>query len=514
MTATATLDQLRPGHEYPGGSINSRKDYPAKDVKDMLASIQTFGVLQSLCVCPAPGKSGPPYYVAAGGRRRLAIEAGIKEKRLPADFAVPVIVRPDWDSTMALAASLAENEEVLAPHPIQVFEQFVELETRGKTREEIAKLFHMELKEVRRILALGALSPKIRKAWLDDEIDADDAKAFTLAKDQKHQDAVFDRLKKQHGMSAYLIRRTLIGDSDDAGRFIKIVGREAYEKAGGKLQEDLFGDEKRADVVVSDMPLLVRLVGEKIADKCAELKAAGWAWAEDADDLPNAWTWDWKKLQAGAKASAEHKAKAGCAVQVAQDGHLEITYGLMKPGERKPAEGKKVAGKKTAAKAPTTISNSLDHDLTVMATRATQDALKNDKSLGGLALLLAGVVASQITPERYNHMPSEIRKSLPHLRDAIPPAVMRDALQKRFDAKRYFPGAPQALVVKAIREALGDEHANKFAKGKKNAAWKFAVANVPKTNWLPPELRTSHYDGPGSKAKAKAKAKPAKKKAR
>jgi hypothetical protein len=64
MTNTATIDQLKPGSEYPGGSINSRKSYTPKQIQDRLESITTFGVLQSLCVCPAPGTSEPPVFAA------------------------------------------------------------------------------------------------------------------------------------------------------------------------------------------------------------------------------------------------------------------------------------------------------------------------------------------------------------------------------------------------------------------------------------------------------------------
>jgi hypothetical protein len=75
---------------------------------------------------------------------------------------------------------------------------------------------------------------------------------------------------------------------------------------------------------------------------------------------------------------------------------------------------------------------------------------------------------------------------------------------KHFDSKRYFMGAPKTLVVKAIAEAVGDAEAKKMAAGKKSAAWKYALAHVVKTGWLPPELRPSTYSGPGS-AKKKAR---------
>lgn len=46
---------------------------------------------------------------------------------------------------------------------------------------------------------------------------------------------------------------------------------------------------------------------------------------------------------------------------------------------------------------------------------------------------------------------------------------------------------------------LATSEARKVAAKPKADVTKFAIANVPKTGWLPPELRTMHYDGPGAK---------------
>lgn len=46
-----------------------------------------------------------------------------------------------------------------------------------------------------------------------------------------------------------------------------------------------------------------------------------------------------------------------------------------------------------------------------------------------------------------------------------------------------------------------------LAGGTKSKAWKFALANVPKTDWLPPELRGRGYAAVGAKAKTAKKSK-------
>ena len=54
------------------------------------------------------------------------------------------------------------------------------------------------------------------------------------------------------------------------------------------------------------------------------------------------------------------------------------------------------------------------------------------------------------------------------------------------------------------------DFARDVAKMRKGAAVKFAVEHLKKTKYLPPALRTPHYDGPIEKAEPK-KAAPAKK---
>lgn len=504
MTTTATIDQLRPGSEYPGGNINSRKTYTDQQVKNRLESILMFGVLQSLAVCPAPGAADAPYFVAAGGLRRAAVALGVKTKKLPADFPIPILVKPEWDSAMALAASLEENDQVLAPHPVNVFEQFSELAQRGKTAEEIGKLFRMETKEVRGVMALGRLSPKIRQAWIDEGIDANSAKAFTLASSHKHQDDVFAKLRKQGKWNLKqpgTIRRALVGGEQDVDKMMKFVEPAAYKAAGGELVEDLFGDNHAP----KDVALLKRLADEKLDAKATELKAAGWAWV----NIGGTAHFSWNSVPGGANAKKEDRAKAGVVIEIGHDGQLDAMYGRIRPGTKGAKTGEAAAGKpKEKAPPPTTLSNALRQDLTAMAARATKDALAADTYGNELATVLARIVAAQITPERYNYMPSEVREKMAGIRNGISHKVMAEALQMRFDRQRYFANAPKNLVLRAITEGVGAEHAKKYAGGTKSAAWKFALANVPKT-WLPPELRTSHYDGPGAGKVVKLPAKKA-----
>lgn len=513
MTTTVKLSQLKPGHEYPGASLNARSTGRDDGLDVLIASIKADGLLQSLLVCPSPGNADA-YYVIAGNRRLAAL------KKIGGDPDVPVIVRTDATPGTALAMSLSENITQVPLHPVDRYEAFAAMVSGGRTEADVAAAFAVSPRTVKQSLALGRLAPTIRHAWRKEDLDAETAQAFTLAKDHKSQEAIYAKLKKRRALSRYQVRQEIVGDQQDTKRFMSVVGRDAYEKAGGKIQVDLFARQRggKADedddgeLLVSDNALLVRLAGEAIDAKCKELIADGWLWAMDKDDAPQNARWDWRRTETqAASAPAAQKAKAGCLVEIDFGGKLKVEYGYIKPGAKgdKSKEGK--GADKAKPKSLTVLSNSLRQDMQSMAARATQDALRNDSYGDDRATLLANIVAGQITPDRYNYMPSQVREKLGAIRDSITTKVMNDALRKRFDTKRYFSSAPKNLVIKAIAEVMGPEHAKKLAGGTKAAAWKFALANLPKTNWLPPELRAAHYDGPAAKAAAKKpKAKPAK----
>jgi ParB family chromosome partitioning protein len=83
--------------------------------------------------------------------------------------------------------------------------------------------------------------------------------------------------------------------------------------------------------------------------------------------------------------------------------------------------------------------------------------------------------------------------------DAIAPAVMGAALLKAFDAEDYFKGAPAKLRTRALEEMEAPSpHPKKSA-----AVIKLGTEFAEKKKWLPRELRTAHYRGPGAKSAAK-----------
>jgi ParB family chromosome partitioning protein len=206
--------------------------------------------------------------------------------------------------------------------------------------------------------------------------------------------------------------------------------------------------------------------------------------------------------------------KSGCFVGIDANGMLEVEYGRVKPAEKKAAakvaKEEQASKKKADAKAakaegkpapePKELSNALKERLAAQLVAATRDAIAGDPLLRGspFAEVLARTICAQIDPDRPFSMPDAVRTKLPSIRQACNAAVFNAAIGKRFDTENYFSTAPKGFVLKAIGEAINPDEARKIAGKSKPEIWKFALANIPRTGWLPKELRTVHYKGPGS----------------
>lgn len=263
--------------------------------------------------------------------------------------------------------------------------------------------------------------------------------------------------------------------------------------------------------------------------------------------------------------TAEQKAKTGCILKINHRGQLEIEYGRVKPSDRRKIEAEqrsaerakeKASGKGKAAKADEpALNNSLATRLSEGLQGAIAAALKEAPHVavaaliagagsGGTVLdvrvkdappkwesgekdflqLFSGAVESttnqqvamltqiamqalDIVTHNASHMPLD-GKALQAVVAKLPPAAVNRYIADNFNAEDYFKGVSLDMIVGAVRAAMGEDHAGKVAKMKKGDAVKFAVDNVTKKGWMPPELRTVHYKGPTEgKASPAARAK-------
>lgn len=573
------LDQLRFGHEADP-PINVRKVGRDADLETLAASLNAHGLGQALNVREIDGA----FYVADGNRRLAALRMNASKGLLGANAEI----RCEQLDNASDELSLALNIERVPMHQADAYEKFAELRDGGLDEADIAQRFGIEERRVKRILSLGRLHPEILEAWRNDELGhnaAETVRAFTLAPSQKAQKEIFDQLSKKGQLAPHWVRSAFGAGNHDASRLLTFVGREAYVQAGGKLVEDLFGDNH----AISDPDLVKELTDQRLERELQALIDDGWAWAELADDLPTSWNWNWEKIRrepdtatkdeaaelkkiakligkteqyafndeqrAAAQReaaiddarrarafTAEDKARSGVALSVGYDGTLVATRGVLKPSPKKEAAAKK--GEPTAAPG---ISNAVMQRLSVQLTKAVGDAIvANPKT--ALAAVVAGLAVSggygypisvkaegllretrrveafeavleallskstdellaalaheaRFMVDLQVHSSADAPLAKPHRAcfvEALEAEALQEALRANFDAEDYFRSVPRALAEAAIREALNEDEARKAAKLKKGPLVDFAVANVPPTGWLPPELRTSTYAGPAA----------------
>jgi ParB family transcriptional regulator, chromosome partitioning protein len=418
----------------PGERINSRVTGRDVGLDELAASILAHGLLQPLMVRKLPNCDDVVSLVD-GHRRLAAIERLVAEGKLESDINIPVhygAFGDEMNEDRAREASLAANIVRVPLHPIDQFEAFAALMDK-LTAAEIAERFGISEKLVRQRIALGALHPKIRQAWRDGKLQDNAAKAFTLIHNEAEQLKLFNKLQKQSNLYAYSIR-SAIGADHDASKAVKIVGVDVYKAAGGRIIQDLFGEEH----ILSDPALAQKLLAEKLQAECDRLVVEeGWGFAVLEETVKDKWSWP--KLTPSGKAAAtddekaqlaamaprlteleakgedndglndaesqeleslqarkaaivdaidlrrwgpKQKKTAGCIVGVSHQGEIEIFYGVQNPKElkkkEKAAEMKKEAETDGESDAAPAISNTLALALSEQLTVAASETLSRD----------------------------------------------------------------------------------------------------------------------------------------
>jgi ParB family chromosome partitioning protein len=433
--------------------------------------------------------------------------------------------------------------------------------------------------KVREVWKTGQFSPG----------DADEiARLFTLAGDHAQQDAMLEKLKKSKRLSSHWqVKDAIVGNSNEGAQLVTFVGPEAYKAAGGKMREDLFGSNHILEDLpiarrLADEKLKAeceRLVGLgwSWAEPLSALpKGCEHSWQrayESAEQFAKTKRKDWGlavyigrdgKLDEYILQKPEQKKAADKAA--------------------KTKAAKKGGGGDTADKEEVQLSAALNIHLTQALTDAAAEAIIGEPDLA-FSIALAALMSAKLGADavrlegkglgarradgdddewEFPKALAHVLKLTPKQRSAafalyvgrsfdftngggsplvveefddgddarivcesISVAAMKKALLGKFNAAAYFNGVSKSMGVKAILECRPEKrYAEKdFATNKKADIVNMACDAAHDTDWLPPELRTKHYDGPGSKgwkssgkapsaAKASPKKAPAKKKAR
>ncbi|NNL87611.1 MAG: chromosome partitioning protein ParB, partial [Marinicaulis sp.] len=153
---------------------------------------------------------------------------------------------------------------------MQEFEAFKNLSDKGKSVEEIARIFGATELTVKRRLALGSLIPAIRKAYAADEIDGASITALTLA--SKEKQCEWSEMFQSEDMRAprgRALKRWLLGGGEiETGA--ALFSLDTYE---GDIFEDLFGEKS----VFADAELFWQHQDAAIEAEAEKLRGGGWS---------------------------------------------------------------------------------------------------------------------------------------------------------------------------------------------------------------------------------------------
>lgn len=432
-TVTAVpLSELHFAKDAPKGhNLVVRKSWPCegRDWDILLASVRQHGVIIPLVFQEIDGKK----YVISGNRRLDVLRAIHEGEIATRVIDVPCIDVASYDNgdprELAYAANIA-----LPPHPVDRYELFAMLVDDGMSKPDLAQRFVLTDRQVSQVLALAALAPEIRDAWRSDEIDADTAQAFTLASSPDDQRKTYLSLKKTDNLHDYSVKQRFVGKQRDIGRTLLFVGKQRYEEAGGKVNEDLFG----TDHTVSDQPLLLKLVSERFDAEIKRLtEVDGWAWAAREQEVQNRFSMPSLKTAEPNKAeaaeitklrkiadtdddeksdqaiaaisrieetaelrgySAKDRARAGCTLGIGDEGQLVVEYGLLKPAKETQAEARKASGEKPKPKKAdgSVLSNALAQRLSQQLTQAAAETIGLGTARVVFAALAAGFATGSI----------------------------------------------------------------------------------------------------------------------
>jgi len=290
MASAVQKIKLSPSRDIPFNKLvlsqsNVRRVKAGVSIEQLAESIAQRTLLQSLsvrAVADADGQETGMFEVPAGGRRYRALELLVKQKRMAKTQPVPCVVR---DGGIAEDDSLAENDERIGLHPLDQFRAFKLLRDGGMSEEDIAARHFVSPAIVKQRLRLASVSPKLHDVYADDGMTLEQLMAFSVTADQARQEQVWDNVSRSGYDEPYRIRRMLTENTVRAfDRRAQFVGPDAYEHAGGTIMRDLFEHDDGG--WLQDVPLLDRLVTEKLKAEAETIAAEGWKWIAVAVDFP------------------------------------------------------------------------------------------------------------------------------------------------------------------------------------------------------------------------------------
>jgi ParB family chromosome partitioning protein len=328
MTKSVQKIQLSASRDIPFNKLvlsqsNVRRIKAGVSIEELAEDIARRTLLQSITVRPVLDDQGAEtgmFEIPAGGRRYRALELLVKQKRLARNAPIPCVVRTDG---IAEEDSLAENVQRAPLHPLDQFRAFLTLREKGSSEEEIAAAFFVSVAVVKQRLRLASVSSQLLDVYAEDGMTLDQLMAFTVNPDHERQEQVWEAMQRSYNKEAYQIRRLLTEDTVRASDKRALYAAEDYKAAGGPVMRDLFQSDDGG--WFQDVPLLERLVAEKLARDAEPIRAEGWKWVETAIDFPYGHSYGLRHLQGERQPLTEEEAAAREALRNEAE-QLEAAY--------------------------------------------------------------------------------------------------------------------------------------------------------------------------------------------
>lgn len=320
---------LSPSRDIPFNKLvlsqsNVRRVTAGVSIEQLAESIAQRTLLQSLnvrAVRDGDGNETGMFEVPAGGRRYRALELLVKQKRMAKTQLVPCVVR---EGGIAEDDSIAENDERVGLHPLDQFRAFQTLRNVGMSEEDIAARHFVTPAIVKQRLRLASVSPSLLDVYAEDGMTLEQLMAFTVTSDHARQEQVWENVSKSGYDESYQIRRTLTeSTARTSDRRAQFVGVAAYEAAGGAVLRDLFEHDDGG--WLQDVPVLDRLVTEKLKAEAETIAKEGWKWIEVAVGFPYGYDDGLRQLE-GTAADITVEEQATIEALQAEQAKLEAEY--------------------------------------------------------------------------------------------------------------------------------------------------------------------------------------------
>ena len=203
---------------------------------------------------------------------------------------------------------LAENVQRAPLHPLDQFRAFQTLRDKGQYRGGDRRRL---LRQRQRRQAAAAARLRVARAsrrLCRGRHDARPADGLHGHPDHERQNQVWEAIQRSYNKEACQIRRLLTEEAVRASDKRALYAAEEYKAAGGAIMRDLFQSDDGG--WLQDVPLLERLVAEKLARDAEPIRAEGWKWVETAIDFPYGHTYGLRHLQGERQPLSEEEAAA------------------------------------------------------------------------------------------------------------------------------------------------------------------------------------------------------------